>query len=78
MSETTDGEHREHMADRASVVETTLVEEKGIWAVDIIVVFDDEVIRRRVGTYLTEERATIAAGLIKRTAERDISGPIHG
>jgi hypothetical protein len=59
-------------------VETAVVAERGQWHVEIIVVFEDEVVRRRVGTYFTERRAQIAADLIKRTAQRDISGPIHG
>jgi hypothetical protein len=59
-------------------VETAVIEENRQWHVEIIVVFEDEVVRRRVGTYFTEKRARIAADLIKRTAERDISGPIHG
>jgi len=63
---------------QAHAVETTVVEEHGQWHVDIVVVFDDELVRRRVGTYFTERRARIAADLIKRTAERDISGPLHG
>ena len=62
----------------AHAVETAVVEERGQWHVDIVVVFDDELVRRRVGTYFTERRARIAADLIKRTAERDISGPLHG
>ena len=63
---------------QAHDVETSVVEERGQWHVEIIVVFEDEVVRRRVGTYFTERRAQIAADLIKRTAQRDISGPIHG
>jgi hypothetical protein len=68
------GSSRAHAYD----VETAVVEENRQWHVEIIVVFEDEVVRRRVGTYFTEKRARIAADLIKRTAERDISGPIHG
>jgi hypothetical protein len=63
---------------QAHDVETVVVEERRQWHVEIIVVFEDEVVRRRVGTYRTEKRARIAADLIKRTAQRDISGPIHG
>jgi hypothetical protein len=64
--------------DEAYAVETVVVEDRRQWHVEIVVVFADEVVRRRVGTYFTERRAQIAADLIKRTAERDISGPIHG
>ncbi|MDP3950187.1 hypothetical protein [Microbacterium sp.] len=64
--------------EHASEVETFVVEARGEWHVEILVLFDDEMVRRRVGTYRTEKLAIIAADLIKRTAERDISGPIHG
>lgn len=64
--------------DDAYAVETVVVEDRRQWHVEIVVVFADEVVRRRVGTYFTERRARLAADLIKRTAERDISGPIHG
>ncbi|MGY2876096.1 hypothetical protein ACVW00_003286 [Marmoricola sp. URHA0025 HA25] len=76
MGETSDG--RKVNRDPAYAVDTVVVEERRQWHVEIVVVFEDEVVRRRVGTYFTERRAQIAADLIKRTAERDISGPIHG
>lgn len=76
MGETSDG--RKVNRDPAYAVDTVVVEEQRQWHVEIVVVFEDEVVRRRVGTYFTERRAEIAADLIKRTAERDISGPIHG
>jgi hypothetical protein len=59
-------------------VSTEVIEENGQWAVDIIVIFDDRVVRRRISTYRTKRHAEIAADLIKRTAERDIDGPLHG
>ena len=76
MGEADDG--RKVNRAQAFAVETAVVEERRQWHVEIVVVFEDEVVRRRVGTYYTEKRAQIAADLIKRTAERDISGPIHG
>lgn len=76
MGESNDG--RKVNRDQAYAVDTVVVEERRQWHVEIVVVFEDEVVRRRVGTYFTESRAQIAADLIKRTAERDISGPIHG
>jgi len=76
MGESNDG-HKVNR-DQAYDVDTVVVEERRQWHVEIVVVFEDEVVRRRVGTYFTERRAQIAADLIKRTAERDISGPIHG
>lgn len=71
-------EPRRTSNDTASVVETVVVEENRQWHVEIVVVFDDEVVRWRVGTHFTEKRARTAADLIKRTAERDIPGPLHG
>lgn len=66
-------------ADDALDVQTVVVHENGQWAVDIVVVFADGVVRKRIDTYMTRSRADIAADLIKRAAERDIGGgPLHG
>lgn len=64
--------------ERAQAVEVEIVPDRGQWAVDIVVFFADSVVRRRIQTYRTEALARIAAGYIKRGAERDIGGPIHG
>lgn len=76
------GRHRKRAeptgTHQAHTVETAIVAERGQWAVDIIVLFDDEVVRKRISVYRTERLARISADLIKRTAERDISGPQHG
>lgn len=64
--------------DEALDVQTVVVEERGRWAVDIVVVFADGVVRRRIDTHNTKARAELSARLIKRAAERDIRGPIHG
>lgn len=63
---------------RALGVETVVVEDHGQWAVEIVVVFPDCVVRHRVNTYSTRRRAEISAKLIKRGAEREIGGPPHG
>lgn len=65
-------------ADEALDVQTVVVEECGRWAVEIIVVFADGVVRRRIDTHATKRRAELSAGLIKRAAERNIRGPLHG
>jgi hypothetical protein len=74
--------HREKVnptgSHQAHSVETAVVEDRGQWAVEIIVLFDDEVVRERIAVHRTERLARISADLIKRTAERDIGGPIHG
>jgi len=60
-------------------VDTVVVPDRGQWAVEIVVVFEDEVVRKRIQTYRTERLALISADLIKRTARRDLpGGPIHG
>lgn len=63
---------------RALGVETLIVPERGQWAVDILVIFPDGVIRHRIATYRTQVLARISASCIKRGAERDIEGPING
>lgn len=57
--------------EEAFAVETFVVEERGQWAVDIVVVFSDGLVRKRIDTYRTRGRAELAASLIKRAAERD-------
>ncbi len=64
--------------DEALDVQTVVVEEHGRWAVEIVVVFADGVVRKRIDTHATKARAELSANLIKRAAERDIRGPIHG
>lgn len=60
-------------------VETYVVPDRGQWAVEIVVVFEDEVVRRRIQTYRTERLARISADLIKRTASRELpGGPVNG
>jgi len=64
--------------ERALGVETVIVPERGLWAVDIVVFFPDEIVRRRIATYRTEALARISASCIRRAAERDIPGPLNG
>lgn len=65
-------------ADDALAVETVVVPERGRWAVDIIVVFADGIVRKRIDTHPTQARAELSARMIKRAAERDIRGPLNG
>lgn len=58
--------------DNARAVDAVVVPERGQWAVDVVVVFDDGVVRRRISTHRTRRRADLAADLIKRAAERDL------
>jgi hypothetical protein len=60
-------------------VETVVVPDRGQWTVEIVVVFEDEIVRKRIQTYRTERLARISADLIKRTARRELpGGPIRG
>ena len=66
-------------ADDALDVQTVVVSDRGgRWAVEIVVVFADGVVRKRISTHPTKARAELSADLIKRTAERDIGGPVNG
>lgn len=60
--------------DQALDVQTVVVEESGRWFIDIVVVFADGVVRKRINSHATKARAELAADLIRRTAERDIGG----
>lgn len=55
-----------------------MVEERGRWAVEIVVVFADGVVRKRIDTHHTKARAELSANVIRRAAERDIRGPVNG
>jgi hypothetical protein len=55
-----------------------VVEERGRWAVDVVVVFADGIVRKRIDTHPTKARAELSARMIKRAAERDIRGPRNG
>ena len=65
-------------ADDALDVQTVVVAERGQWAVDIVVVFADGVVRKRINIHRSRARAQLAADLIKRAAERDIRGRLPG
>ncbi len=58
--------------EHALGVETVVVEHDGQWAVDVVVVFPDSVVRRRVGTYRSRRLAELSATYVKRAAEREL------
>ena len=64
--------------DPAIAVDTTVREERGRWIVDIAVVFPDGAVQHTVNDYPTRRHAEIAARWMRRAADRDIEGPIHG
>ncbi|HEV2637783.1 MAG TPA: hypothetical protein VGX23_21700 [Actinocrinis sp.] len=59
---------------RAYGVETVVESERGRWAVDVLVIFPDGVIRHRIDSFHTKSRAEVSARLIKRAAERELRG----
>lgn len=65
-------------AEEALSVDTGVVEERGRWAVDIVVVFADGIVRKRIDSHPTKARAELSARMVKRAAERDIRGPLNG
>ena len=74
--------HADHLSDaavdEALSVDTVVSEERGRWAVDIVVVFADGIVRKRIDTHATKARAELSARMIKRAAERDLRGPLNG
>lgn len=60
-----------HFPEEAIEIETYVEQVRGQWAVSVVVVFADEVVRKTINTYHTERMATIAASWIKRAARRD-------
>lgn len=72
------GDDGTHPPEAAIAVDTFVSEERGRWFVDIVVVFADGAVRRRVNDYPSRRRAEIAADWIKRTADRDVDGPWQG
>ncbi|EUA23726.1 hypothetical protein I553_5628 [Mycobacterium xenopi 4042] len=45
---------------------------------DIVVVFADGIVRKRIDTYHTRTRAELSARIIQQSAERDLQGPLNG
>ncbi len=61
--------------DEAIAVETYVESSKGRWVVEMVVVFPDEVVRKRITDYPTKRHAEIAADWMKRAAARDLPPP---
>lgn len=64
--------------DEALAVQTIVEPERGQWVVYVEVTFWDSIQRHRIGVYRTERLATIAADIIRRTADRDLPRPPMG
>jgi hypothetical protein len=57
--------------DDSAVLGSEVANDREGWWVVLTVGFADEVVRRRIGPYLTEPLARTAAAVIRRTADRD-------
>ena len=68
----------ETASEPAVAVDTIVSEARGRWVVEIVVVFPDGVVRRRINDYPTERHARIAADWVRRSADRSIEGPLNG
>jgi hypothetical protein len=59
----------------SAVLASVVVQDGQGWWVLLTVGFSDEVVQRRIGPYLTERTALVAADIIRRTADRDAPPP---
>ncbi|MAT03433.1 MAG: hypothetical protein CL424_00055 [Acidimicrobiaceae bacterium] len=74
----TSGDPHPTPGEPAVAVDTLVSEDRGRWIVEIVVVFPDGVVRRRINDYPTERHARIAAGWVRQSADRNIEGPLNG
>jgi hypothetical protein len=61
--------------DDSTVLGCDVTSDAGGHWVELTIGFRDEVVRRRIGPYLTHKIATVAAGMIRRAAGRQIPPP---
>lgn len=61
--------------DSAAVLGCEVTSDAAGWWVELVVGFADDVVRRRIGPYLTEPRARVAAHHIARAAGRETPPP---
>ena len=61
--------------DDSAVLASDVVQDYEGWWVLLTVGFSDDVVQRRIGPYLTERAARVAAGIIRRAADRDRPPP---
>lgn len=61
--------------DEEAFVSASVVLEQGRWNVILDFVFQDGVVRHRVGSYHTRQKAEVAARFMKAAAERDARWP---
>lgn len=61
--------------DSAAVLGCEVTADHAGWWVELVVGFTDDVARRRIGPYLTEKHAKVAAHHIRRAADRDAPPP---
>ncbi len=61
--------------DASTVLGCEVTNDRGGWWVELVVGFDADLVRRRIGPYLTQQQADVAARYIRRAAERDSPPP---
>lgn len=59
----------------SSVLASDVAHDREGWWVVLTVGFSDEVVQRRIGPYLTQRSAWVAADIIRRAADRDAPPP---
>lgn len=61
--------------DSATVLGCEVSSDAAGWWVELVVGFEADLVRRRIGPYLTEQRARVAARHIARAASREAPPP---
>lgn len=52
------------------IADAEVVQENGQWTIFLTIYFSDQIVRKRIATYRTEQLANTAASLIQRAANR--------
>lgn len=61
--------------ESSAVLGAEVTHDREGWWVELVVGFSDEVVRRRIGPYLSQQQALVAADHIRRAAGRDAPPP---
>lgn len=64
--------------DKAMLVQSEVLRERGMWVVYLEVWFDDGIERKEVGAYPSEAKARLAARWMTWAARREMSPPTTG
>ena len=61
--------------ESSTVLGAEVTTDRDGWWVELVVGFADDVVRNRIGPYLTQRQAAVAADLIRRAAGRENPPP---